>query len=137
MNCPACKEPMIVLELEGVEIDHCVSCGGIWLDAGELELLLGGSEKKDELLKSFQVVYDAEEEVRKCPICLKNMQKVLCGKDKGEAILIDECSRKDGLWFDIGELAGIIEMGSFDKESKVLNLLKDMFNNTYKKGGLK
>ncbi len=41
MNCPVCKEPMIVLELDEVEIDHCISCGGIWLDAGELELLIG------------------------------------------------------------------------------------------------
>ena len=34
--CPKCKEPMVVFELEGIEIDHCVSCGGTWLDAGEL-----------------------------------------------------------------------------------------------------
>ena len=39
MDCPACKEPLIVLELNEVEIDNCVSCGGIWLDKGELERL--------------------------------------------------------------------------------------------------
>ena len=36
---------MITLELEDVEIDHCLDCGGIWLDAGELELLLDEPEK--------------------------------------------------------------------------------------------
>ena len=40
MDCPVCKDAMIVMELNEVEIDHCLSCSGIWLDAGELELLL-------------------------------------------------------------------------------------------------
>ena len=34
--CPACKKPMIALELEGIEIDHCLDCGGTWLDSGEI-----------------------------------------------------------------------------------------------------
>ena len=62
------------------------------------------------------------------------MQKVLCGlpadgsvAGQDKKILIDECPKKDGLWFDLGELEEIIRMGSLDKENKVLNLLKDMF----------
>ena len=45
MDCPVCKNAMIALELAEVEIDHCTDCGGIWLDAGELELLLGNPEQ--------------------------------------------------------------------------------------------
>ena len=37
--CPVCREPMVALQLEGVEIDHCLACRGTWLDAGELEQL--------------------------------------------------------------------------------------------------
>ena len=37
--CPACKEPMVVFELDGVEIDRCLRCAGTWLDAGEIEQL--------------------------------------------------------------------------------------------------
>lgn len=125
MNCPACKEPMIVLELEEVEIDHCISCGGIWLDAGELELLLESSGEKDKLLSSFEVDKTTKEKVRRCPICLKRMEKVLCGKSN--KIRIDKCRRNDGIWFDVGELEEIIKMASFDKNNRVLNLLKDMF----------
>jgi Zn-finger nucleic acid-binding protein len=40
MNCPTCKSAMITLELAEVEVDHCVHCGGIWLDTGELEVLM-------------------------------------------------------------------------------------------------
>ncbi len=125
MNCPVCREPMIVLELDEVEIDHCISCGGIWLDAGELELLLGDSVEKNKLLSSFEIDKTTKEKARKCPICLKKMQKVLCGIDK--KVLIDRCRRNDGLWFDLGELEEIIKMGNFDKDKKVLNLLKSMF----------
>lgn len=125
MNCSVCKEPMIVLELSEVEIDYCISCGGIWLDAGELELLLEDTDKKDNLLSSFEIDKNAKEENRKCPICLKRMKKVLCGMDK--KIRIDKCRKNHGLWFDINELEGIIKMGSFDKDNKVLSLLKDMF----------
>lgn len=125
MDCPVCKEPMIVLELNEIEIDHCISCRGIWLDAGELELLLEGAEEKDNLLSSFKVHRINKEQVRKCPICLKTMEKVLCGTDK--KILIDKCHSNDGIWFDADEFEEIIKMAYFDKNNRVLNLLKDMF----------
>ena len=32
MDCPVCKNAMIVLELAEVEVDYCTDCSGIWLD---------------------------------------------------------------------------------------------------------
>ncbi len=130
MDCPVCREPMIVLELNEVEIDHCLGCGGIWLDAGELELLLESAEEKDEVLNSFKIDEKTKEKKQKCPICLKKMDKVLCGKE-GE-VLIDKCSNNDGIWFDKGELYEIIEMGSLDKNNKILIMLKDIFGENYR-----
>jgi len=46
MDCPVCNNAMITLELDQVEIDHCTECGGIWLDAGELETLLGDARHR-------------------------------------------------------------------------------------------
>ena len=126
MDCPVCKtEPMVVLELDQVEIDYCLKCQGIWLDAGELEILLEGTDGKDELLKSFSEDKKIKEAKRKCPICLKNMRKVICGHE--EKVLIDKCRKNHGLWFDKGELEQIISIGSFGKDSRVLDLLKDIF----------
>ena len=125
MDCPLCKEPMIVLELNEVEIDHCLACGGIWLDAGELELLLEGTEEKDKLLSSFEVDKSSKEKRRKCPICLRRMEKILCGTQK--RVRIDRCRKNDGLWFDRGELHDIVKEGHFDEDNKVLTLLNDMF----------
>ncbi|MBI4358513.1 MAG: zf-TFIIB domain-containing protein [Candidatus Omnitrophica bacterium] len=148
MDCPACSEPLIVLESEQVEIDHCVSCKGIWLDSGELELLLGDSGRKNELLSSFPLplpvrpaspaggqagsplppgerVRGEGEKPRKCPICLKKMDKVLY-----EDVRLDRCRVGDGLWFDLGELERIVRIGNFGGSTKVLEWLKGVFQRT-------
>ena len=126
MDCPVCKTAMITLELNEVEIDHCLDCGGIWLDAGELEMLLPDSEKAKQLLDSFNKLDSCKEKHRKCPICLKKMHKVNVGP-QDSAVLIDSCAKGDGLWFDKGELHDIFKIGEFDDEGKVKNLLSDMF----------
>ena len=125
MKCPVCKNEMIILELEQVEIDHCGSCGGIWLDHGELEILLEGNEAKRELLDSMKEVTGTGEKVRRCPRCRKRMLKVLTGA-KGET-LIDKCKNNHGLWFDRGELHQIVNSGSLDPGNKIAHLLNEMF----------
>jgi Zn-finger nucleic acid-binding protein len=117
---------MITLELQGVEIDHCVDCGGIWLDAGELELLLDNSEKASAMLQSFTINAQTRERQRKCPICLKKMQKIVVGAELPE-LLIDKCKKGDGLWFDKGELEDIVKRAKLDEDNKIQNLLVEMF----------
>ncbi len=125
MNCPVCDQSIIALELDQVEVDHCVHCGGAWLDAGELELLLEGAEYRGRLLASMREAGVVEEPVRLCPICDKKMQKVLMGID-GQ-VMIDKCTRDHGLWLDGGELARIVNMGRVKSESKVVELLREVF----------
>ena len=40
MNCPVCTTPLMAVERQGVEIDHCPRCRGVWLDRGELDKLI-------------------------------------------------------------------------------------------------
>jgi len=117
---------MITLELADVEIDHCVGCGGIWLDAGELELLMGDSRKAAALLDSFQEDTTAAERPRKCPICKRKMAKVVVGLSE-PVLRIDRCRRSHGLWFDRGELEDVLARGRLDMDSRVQRLLADMF----------
>lgn len=46
MKCPKCGHDLEEICYMDVMVDKCTGCKGIYLDAGELELLLGGSEKK-------------------------------------------------------------------------------------------
>ena len=118
---------MIVLELDEVEIDYCPDCGGIWLDAGELELLLGDTGEVEAFLGSFIRCRDSREELRKCPLCRKKMEKIRAGSE-ATAPLIDKCRVNEGLWFDRGELIEVLKQGSLDPEHKVVKLLEDIFN---------
>jgi Zn-finger nucleic acid-binding protein len=127
MDCPVCKKAaMIVLELDEVEVDYCTECEGIWLDAGELELLLGGASGAAALLKSFQPAKIGEQK-RKCPICLKKMDKVWVGKEDGQKELIDRCVKNHGLWFDRGELQNVLNLAQFDDAGRIKALLGDLF----------
>lgn len=46
MKCPTCPDTTLVLsDRQGVEIDYCPDCRGIWLDRGELDKLLDRAAK--------------------------------------------------------------------------------------------
>ena len=41
MKCPSCPDTLLVMtDRQGVEIDYCPQCRGVWLDRGELDKLI-------------------------------------------------------------------------------------------------
>lgn len=40
MLCPVCRVDLVLSDKQGVEIDYCPQCRGIWLDRGELDKLI-------------------------------------------------------------------------------------------------
>jgi len=41
MKCPTCPEVTLVMaDRQGIEIDYCPQCRGVWLDRGELDKLI-------------------------------------------------------------------------------------------------
>lgn len=40
MQCPVDGETLLIAERNGVEIDHCPRCRGVWLDRGELDKII-------------------------------------------------------------------------------------------------
>ena len=44
MNCPVCKTVNLVMsERQGIEIDYCPQCRGVWMDRGELDKIIDRS----------------------------------------------------------------------------------------------
>jgi Zn-finger nucleic acid-binding protein len=117
---------MFVLEIDQVEIDYCTACRGIWLDSGELELLLEDAAEAEHVLRSFRQA-QTDEKKRKCPICLVKMDKVHVGQTDDQMELIDRCPKNHGLWFDKGELQRVLQSGRFDEKGKIKRLLGDLF----------
>lgn len=40
MNCPVDKTPLKATDKEGIKIDYCPACRGVWLNRGELEKVI-------------------------------------------------------------------------------------------------
>lgn len=41
MKCPVCRDVTLVMsERQGIEIDYCPQCRGVWLDRGELDKII-------------------------------------------------------------------------------------------------
>ncbi|KZE35083.1 TFIIB-type zinc ribbon-containing protein [Crenobacter luteus] len=49
MHCPVCKDTTLVMsERQGVEIDYCPRCRGVWLDRGELDKIVARAVRELE-----------------------------------------------------------------------------------------
>lgn len=134
MDCPVCKEPMVVLEYDEVEVDYCLSCKGLWLDAGELELLTGDPPA------AFKQAPPTKEKPRRCPICRGKMTQSIAGGP--DPVTLDQCSAGHGLWFDEGELERVLHHGAAAECEKISAFLKSVFGkdlteseNHVRKGG--
>ena len=135
MICPTCHNVMIVVEHEKIELDYCANCSGTWFDSGELELVLDSMELEGSDLSLSDIFASPEaktiEKKRRCPICNQKMKKAIIG-DKPE-VLIDRCSKGEGLWFDGGELNRLINQwverpqAKSDFQERILTFLGDTF----------
>ena len=135
MICPVCRNYMIVVEHNQIELDYCTNCQGVWFDSGELELFLNSMGLGNEgvffnsILSSQEVQFT--EKKRKCPICSIKMNKTIIGKQP--EILIDVCWRGDGLWFDRDEVASLVKYVADktstkeDSQQQVLGFLGEVF----------
>lgn len=135
MNCPVCKEPMIIVEHERIELDYCTTCLGVWFDAGELSLLLESMDMEVGELNIADIMTLPEktiaEKKRRCPVCRRKMKKADIGHDP--EVVIDVCPWGEGMWFDGGELGQIITQ-RLDKSTaesgapdRVVNFLGEVF----------
>lgn len=130
MDCPVCSTAMITLELNDVEIDTCLDCFGIWLDSGELQLLMNDPQQSQQLIKRLRKADPvSSESPRPCPICDKRMDKVHTGAADTD-LQLDRCPRGHGLWFDKGELKDILAQAQLSDDNRIKDILADMFGHT-------
>ncbi len=108
---------MLVYEYDRIEVDHCLRCGGTWLDKGELELLGAAA---------LTLRRQKHNSKHRCPICDRAMDKGVV--DVGSEIVLDQCPKGDGFWFDKGELKSILERGS--KGDKIASFLSEVFRDS-------
>ncbi|MBS7804433.1 zf-TFIIB domain-containing protein [Rhizobiales bacterium TNE-4] len=47
MLCPTCRVGLVMSERQGVEIDYCPQCRGVWLDRGELDKIIERNAREE------------------------------------------------------------------------------------------
>jgi uncharacterized protein len=46
MKCPLCSVDLVMSDRQGIEIDYCPKCRGVWLDRGELDKIIERSAQE-------------------------------------------------------------------------------------------
>jgi Zn-finger nucleic acid-binding protein len=122
MNCPKCKGVMAKVSFEGVEIDRCVACDGLWLDVLEKEHLaeMAGSEAIDPGVKPGDA---SDPRHLLCPVCRTLMIPMTVHGHAG--LRYESCTVCYGAFFDAGEFReykGAVAQG----ETGVLAILRGL-----------
>lgn len=113
MNCVRCNVPLEGKKYEGVQIDQCTRCHGVWLDEGELQQIIAREEEtfspemiQSAIINGFAGIPEAEKDsVELCPKCGARMTAVNYAYHTG--IIIDRCPSQHGIWFDGQEMEKI------------------------------
>jgi membrane associated rhomboid family serine protease len=104
--CPKCLSDMTELEHQGVTIDVCPGCRGIWLDPGELAQLRGASEDlpaaPDNVASGTRYLQTS---TYICPRCQGGFDTFEYAP--GTGLYIDRCKSCRGIYLDAGELKKI------------------------------
>ncbi|HMO52843.1 MAG TPA: zf-TFIIB domain-containing protein [Kiritimatiellia bacterium] len=126
MNCVRCKSTMRKVPRDNVLVDRCPECGGIWLDAGELEMLESGvghdravllhQARKEIMLEAKRLV----SVVGMCPKCERDRLQVV----KRRGVELDVCDDCGGIFFDEHELEQMLEHKSESFFSSLLALVR-------------
>jgi Zn-finger nucleic acid-binding protein/uncharacterized protein YxjI len=92
-----------------VEVDGCPTCGGVWLDQGELQRLAREPGALVQVDRTFLPVAQAAQEVpsHQCPRCEKPLSPVEFDAFRG--IRLDKCKACGGVFLDHGEPTAISE----------------------------
>ena len=102
IRCPKCKNDMEQVEFDGVEIDRCRNCNGMWFDIGESDAL-----RNTELASAIDIG-DSERgrqmneiDRYRCPRCDGGMMRMIDPQQSD--IWYEECTSCKGTFFDAGE----------------------------------
>ena len=104
LTCVKCTSVLDRASFEGLEVDLCPRCGGLWLDRGEITRAARLPEGEIARLRGLLVESSgppplATSHLVPCPACNGSLAEVLLGN-----VHVDYCSSCHGIFLDRGEL---------------------------------
>lgn len=101
-RCGKCGGPFEALFLDGAIVDRCRSCQGVWLDAGEVERMVGAATESETVAPGGAAERaPLDHLIGSCPTCRIGLSGFPV---PGEPASLELCPRCHGLWLDAGEL---------------------------------
>jgi Zn-finger nucleic acid-binding protein len=111
--CVSCGAMLSTAQVQGVSIEGCSACGGVWIPELELLALLHASpdaQQFDELME-----HNDGSPRRPCPVCSELMNLAWI-----DFLQLDRCPQH-GVWLDRGELyEALHSKGAWDEQMKRL-----------------
>ena len=103
LTCVKCTSVLDKSRVGDIEVDLCPSCGGLWLDHGEIERIGRGQtaevEKLRQALTGSPKPDPASDTTTSCPACPGTLKEVVLGP-----VHVDYCTKCHGVFLDKGEL---------------------------------
>ncbi len=132
MNCLKCLGKLQKKHIEGIEVECCYICEGIWFDTGELERVIkldsqdfdfdqvGHGEFDGKECVEFKKEYDSKPAA--CPKC--NNGTLLINKEyHGKSVVhADCCPHGHGIWLDGGEIQYLRQRWVVDFKKRLMDL---------------
>src|SRR5208282_4567762 len=105
MKCPNCDTDLVQTKRDGIDVEYCQSCKGMWLSRQELEQLDDevfdlGDDKKGSL------IFSSTATARICPQCGKLMKRF---QYRLYDLEMDFCEDGHGYWLDEDEDKRVLE----------------------------
>lgn len=142
MDCPKCVGKLEKKIVEGIEVDVCTVCEGIWFDAGELEAVIKKDSKDFDYIDVGREAFDGKELAAagidldsrkgKCPRC--GTELIQTQYEKGHKVQVDICPKGHGLWLDGGEIESLRKRGLVKLRDR-MELKMDMIRFAFSKNG--
>jgi Zn-finger nucleic acid-binding protein len=125
LTCVKCESVLDKARVGEVEVDLCPSCGGLWLDHGEIERI--GRGKPEDLAKLRTALTGSanpagiSDTTTHCPACPGALKEVVLGP-----VHVDYCGKCHGVFLDRGELDQAVSAVSGSTLRQVITLAGSM-----------
>jgi membrane associated rhomboid family serine protease len=136
LRCPVDGNELERTAFQGIEIDVCKKCGGVWFDRGELDDVMREAMAQPQSVARLDPRAGAPTKQTPhrgltCPRCQKAMIPEVFGKVS--SIELDRCPQCSGQWADGGELSALVEYLHDPGESQRMQKLGEAIADTVKK----
>jgi uncharacterized protein len=120
VKCPKCGGELVAVSQDGIEVDRCAQCGGMWFDRLEADRLLKekGSAKAVDIGDAKVGEEKNEQGKIECPRCHTLMIRMVDLEQ--HHIWYESCTVCYGKWFDAGEFQDL-------QQETVVDFFRDLF----------